>query len=215
MIMTAIITVIGAYLLGSINFAVIFTKCFTNSDVRDFGSGNAGTTNVMRVGGFLPGVLTFICDILKGFFACYIGKLMFDYIGSNMASAYAVPIYGAYLCGVACILGHVFPIFFDFKGGKGVAVGVGIYLVCCPIAILVGLIVFAILFLVSKIVSFSSLMSTVVVVILSLILYNTSALFFPQAVLSFIMGIIIIAKHKENIKRLLSGEEKRLSVKRR
>ncbi len=215
MIMTAVITVIGAYLLGSINFAVIFTRCFTNSDVRDFGSGNAGTTNAMRVGGVLPGVLTFACDILKGFVACYVGRVMFGYIASNSSALYAVPIYGAYLCGVACILGHVFPIFFDFKGGKGVAVSVGIYLVCCPIAILIGLAIFAVSFIISRIVSLSSLIATVIVIVLSLILYDTSALFMPQAVLSAVMGVIVILKHSENIKRLLAGEEKKLTVRRK
>ena len=101
--------VIAAYLLGSINFAVIFANAFLKKDVRKLGSGNAGTTNVMRTAGLLPGILTFVCDALKGFVACYIGKTVFFYVMNN-SGTYAHPLYGAYLCGVICMLGHVFPI---------------------------------------------------------------------------------------------------------
>lgn len=212
MIMTALITVIGAYLIGSINFAVIFTKLFTHNDIRDFGSGNAGTTNVMRVGGVLPGIFTFVCDALKGFIACEMGKLIFDYISNQPAGEWSNGIYGAYLCGVACMLGHVFPLFFQFKGGKGVATSVGIFAVCCPIAIILGLIVFAISVLLTQIVSLSSLIATVVVVTLSLVFHKVDAFFWPQAVLSFAMGIIVVLKHIDNIKRLIAGKEKRLHI---
>ena len=81
MIIYAVLVVIFSYLIGSINFAVIFSKVFMKKDVRDIGSGNAGTTNIMRHGGFLPGALTFLCDALKGFVASFAGKLVFDYIG--------------------------------------------------------------------------------------------------------------------------------------
>lgn len=212
MIMTAVITVIGAYLIGSVNFAVIFTRLFTNVDVRDYGSGNAGTTNVMRVGGKLPGVLTFVCDALKGAIACTAGKLIFEYIFTQTGAQWALPIYGAYICGVVCMIGHVFPLFFGFKGGKGVATSVGIYAVCCPIAIIIGLTGFALVLLFSKIVSLSSIVAAVVVVGLSLVFYDKDALFLPQALLSILMGVIVISKHSENIKRLLNGEEKRIKV---
>lgn len=212
MLITAIITVIAAYLIGSINFAVIFAKAFLKKDVRDLGSGNAGTTNVMRNAGFLPGALTFICDALKGFVAVFMGKLVFEYILNTTAAEWAMPVYGAYICGVACMLGHVFPIFFQFKGGKGVATSVGIYAVCCPTAIITGLSVFAISLFVSKIVSFSSLLATVVVVVLSVVFYDTSAGILPQIILSLVMGIIVTVKHKDNIKRLLSGTESKIKL---
>lgn len=214
MIMTAVITVIGAYLIGSINFAVLFTRAFTNVDVRDYGSGNAGTTNVMRVGGVMPGILTFVCDALKGALACFAGKMIFEYIFTQTGAAWAMPAYGAYICGVFCILGHIFPLFFGFKGGKGVATSVGIFAVCCPIAIIIGLIIFAISVLVSKIVSLSSIIAAVVVVSLSLVFRNDQAYFAPQAIMSLIIGAIVILKHYDNIKRLLRGEEKRLNIRR-
>lgn len=130
MVFAAIAVVIAAYFIGSVNFAVIFARAFLKKDVRNLGSGNAGATNVMRTAGFLPGILTFVCDALKGFLASYLGKLVFGLVMSSGID-WLDPIYGAYLCGIACMLGHVFPIFFQFKGGKGAATSVGIYAVCC------------------------------------------------------------------------------------
>lgn len=203
--------VVIAYLLGSINFAVIFANIFLKKDVRELGSGNAGTTNVMRTAGFLPGALTFVCDALKGFAACFIGKMLFIHAYPD-----TIPwIYVAYMCGVACMLGHVFPIFFRFKGGKGVATSVGIFAVCCPIAIIIGLTVFALMTIITKIVSLSSLIATVTVISLSIVFYNSDANIVLPAVLSIAMGVIVFLKHKENIKRLVKGEEKKIKVRRK
>lgn len=213
MVMTALITIIAAYLIGSINFAVIFAKAFLKKDVRDLGSGNAGTTNVMRNAGFLPGALTFVCDALKGFVASFMGKLVFEYIINNSGDVWAEGIYGAYICGLACMLGHVFPIFFQFKGGKGVATSVGIFAVCSPIAIVLGLAAFAISLLISKYVSLSSIIATVIVVIFSVIFSDKDASILPQVLLCLAMAVIVITKHKDNIKRLLSGTESKIGKK--
>jgi glycerol-3-phosphate acyltransferase PlsY len=113
------------------------------------------------------------------------------------------------------MLGHVFPIFFQFKGGKGVATSVGIFSVCCPIAIISGLAVFALVTITSKYVSLASIIATVTVVVLSIILYNKSASIIPQIVFIVIMGAIVILKHKENIKRLLAGTESKVGSRRR
>lgn len=211
MIITAIITVIAAYLIGSINFAVIFSNAFMKQDVRNMGSGNAGTTNVMRNGGFLPGALTFICDALKGFVASYMGYLIFDYI--MHFTTWSMAIYGAYACGTACMLGHVFPVFYQFKGGKGVATSVGIFAVCCPIAIVIGLVVFAIVTLISKYVSLASIIATVTVVSLSIYFYDIYASIYVQAFFILVMGAIVILKHSTNIKRLLNGTESKIGKK--
>ncbi len=222
----AVAAVIAAYLIGSINFAVIFTKHFTKNDIRDFGSGNAGATNVMRVGGLKPGILTFVCDALKGFAASLLGKYLFSIIiSSNPSLSWAYPVYGAYLCGLVCMLGHVFPIFYQFRGGKGVAVSVGIYAVCCPKAIVLGLVVFALVTLLTKTVSIGSLIATVTVISLSVVFYNSPIGIFKteldsaasllwQSVLSIGMGVTIILKHIPNIKRLFSGEEKKIKIRR-
>ena len=211
MYLPAAAAVFIAYFLGSINFAVIFANAFLKKDVRELGSGNAGTTNVMRTAGFLPGALTFVCDALKGFAACFIGKMLFIHAYPD-----TIPwIYVAYMCGVACMLGHVFPIFFGFKGGKGVATSVGIFAVCCPIAIIIGLTVFALMVLLTKIVSLSSLIATVTVISLSIVFYNFDANIALPAVLSISMGAIVFLKHKDNIKRLVKGEEKKITVRRK
>ena len=110
------------------------------------------------------------------------------------------------------MLGHVFPFFFDFKGGKGVATSVGIYAVCCPIAIIVGLVVFAIVLFVSKYVSLSSVVAATTVVVLSIIFFDKLAPVFFQILLSILMGAIVILKHKDNIKRLLAGTESKVRI---
>lgn len=207
--------VLAAYLIGSINFAVIFGTIFLKKDVRKMGSGNAGTTNVMRNAGFLPGALTFVFDALKGFAATYTGEAVFEYIYAAEEAVWALPVYGAYICGLACMLGHVFPVFFQFRGGKGVATSVGIFAVCSPIAIVTGLIVFAVVTAASRIVSLSSLVATLTVVTCSIIFADSNASVTVQAVLAVIMGIIVILKHGENIKRLIAGTESRIGRKKK
>ena len=120
----------------------------------------------------------------------------------------------AFLCGIACMLGHVFPIFFQFKGGKGIATSVGIFAVCCYPAIIIGLVVFALGVLLTRIVSISSIAAAITVVSCTMIFsfINKPALFWPQAVLAILMGILVIAKHGDNIKRLINGTEKKLSI---
>ena len=125
---------------------------------------------------------------------------------------WAQPIYGAYLCGVGCMAGHMFPFFFQFKGGKGVAVSVGIFLVCSWQAILIGLAVFAAVLLITRYVSLSSLTATVTVVIFSVIFRDTSASLLPQLFLTLVMASAIFWKHISNIKRLLAGNENKISL---
>ena len=205
---------LAAYLIGSVSFAVIFSKIFTGKDVRDSGSGNAGATNTLRTVGVIPGLLTFLFDAIKGFAACYVGKTVFEYIYSSYQSEIFTPIYGAYLCCVMVMIGHIFPVFFGFKGGKAVACSVGTFAVCCPIAIILGLCGFAISLIVSKIVSLSSLIATVIVVGTSVIYQfvgrSVNYNIIPVIILSLIAGYIVFIKHKENIKRLINGEEKKI-----
>lgn len=210
-IILAAVSVIAAYLIGSINFAVIFANAFLKKDVRKLGSGNAGTTNVMRTAGFLPGALTFICDALKGFISAFAGKLVFEHI-LNSGAKWAIPLYGAYACGLLCMLGHVFPAFFQFKGGKGVAVSVGIYAVCSPWAIIIGLAVFAVTVLISKMISLGSVLAAITVVTLSLVFYNGGGTLLIPAILSIGMGATVILKHTGNIKRLINGTENKIKL---
>ena len=155
-VLFAVGAIVAAYLIGSINFAVIFSNLFTGKDVRNSGSGNAGTTNVLRTAGFLPGALTFICDAAKGVAGAVIGKAVFEMLFAKTALLVFTPVYGAYICYIFVMVGHIFPIFFQFKGGKGIATSVGGFAVCCWPAIVIGLVAFAISTLISKIVSISN-----------------------------------------------------------
>lgn len=209
-ILLIIVAAIQAYLFGSLNFAIIISKLFSNKDVREFGSGNAGMTNVMRVFGVLPGFLTFFLDAAKGFVACYVGQYIFANLPAATSSQYIPAIYGAFFCGVFCMLGHVFPLFFQFKGGKAVAVSVGIFAVAEWRAILIVLGVFVLFLLISRIISISSLIATAAMPICIWLLPGQSGELWVRLILTFAMVAIIYLKHIENIKRLIKGEEKPL-----
>lgn len=206
-LMLTVIAVLQAYAIGSVSFAVIFSNLFAKKDVRNFGSGNAGATNVMRAFGVLPGLLTFLCDAAKGFAACMIGRQIFVYLSAHYSATLFVPVYGALLCGVFCMLGHVFPVFFNFKGGKAVAVAVGIFYVSNWQAISLALAVFLIVLLIGKIVSLASLTATVALFVFMLIFPPAGNLWIIGS-LTFVMCATVFVKHTENIKRLLKGQEK-------
>jgi len=211
-IMLVVIAALQAYIFGSINFAVIFTNLFTKKDVRDFGSGNAGMTNVLRVAGPLPGILTFLCDAAKGAVACAIGRyVIFDYLFENFSDRadWYLPIYGALFCGIFCMLGHVFPVFFQLKGGKAVAVSVGIFAIVDWRCIALALLVFVVVLLISRIISISSLTATISMPIwIAVFSRDTGEKVWASVALTFVMVLIIYLKHSENIKRLIKGEEK-------
>ena len=213
MIIAAIASVIVAYLLGSISFAVIFSKLFSNVDVRSKGSGNAGTTNVLRVSGAKAGVLTLLCDALKGTASCIIGMLAFK--AAFGADNSAMILCGEYLCALFCMLGHAFPIYFGFKGGKCAATSVGIFAVCCPLGILLGVIGWGISMAITRIVSLSTLVATVIVVISSITLNGVLKFGFNPIIiiLTLCMGTVVVLRHKDNIVRLIHGEEKKLKIK--
>lgn len=212
-IMLVVIAALEAYVLGSINFAVIFTNAFTKKDVRDFGSGNAGMTNVLRVAGPLPGIFTFICDASKGAISCFIGRyVIFDYLFNNYPERadFYLPIYGALFCGIFCMIGHVFPAFFQLKGGKAVAVSVGIFAIVDWRCICVALSIFLIVLAISRIISISSLIATASMpVCIALFVRNIEGERVGVSVLlTLVMALIIYLKHIENIKRLIKREEK-------
>ena len=209
-VLVALGAVIVSYLIGSINFAVIFSNIFTGKDVRKSGSGNAGTTNVMRTAGFLPGALTFICDAFKGFAGAFLGYQVFDSFLPDIPIF--TSIYGAYICYIFVMIGHIFPVFFQFKGGKGIATSVGGFAVCCWPAIVIGLSAFALSTLLTKIVSLSSLIATVFVITFAIVFVDTSVPVLPQIIMAVIAGAIVFYTHRTNIVRLAKGEEKKLTI---
>lgn len=209
---------IGSYLLGSINGAVILSKAIANKDVRDYGSGNAGMTNMMRVMGFLPGVLTFLIDVLKGVLACSLAKfVLFPYIFEQLPYDVFRPEYAAYYCGLLCLVGHMYPVFFGFKGGKGVATTLGVGLICCWQTAVICFAVFLLVMAVSRIVSLSSILAAASVPFVTVFFAESipgepySKLI--QVLLISLAALNLIFTHRANIVRLIKGEEKKLVIK--
>ncbi|MGM9637857.1 MAG: glycerol-3-phosphate 1-O-acyltransferase PlsY [Eubacteriales bacterium] len=194
-----------AYLLGSINFALVISKVFYHDDIRNYGSHNAGTTNMKRIFGNRAALLTLLGDLLKGVIACLLPKLLIS------QSA-------AYLAGLFCILGHCFPAFFKFRGGKGVATAIAIILTLDP---LVGLILLAIFVLVVLCTKYISMGSITAAFFFPIVLDRISNLLFehgPTALMiicSTLMTVIVIAGHHANIKRILNKTESTFSFKKK
>lgn len=204
-----LITAFSCYLLGSISFAVIFSKLFARKDVRDSGSGNAGMTNVLRTVGKLPAVLTLIGDLSKAVAAIYLAKWLFSSLTFQEAERI-----GMYIGGIFVLLGHIFPLFFGFRGGKGVLTCAGVFLVLDWQLCLVCIAIFIIIALSTGYVSLGSILSMGAAPFLTLIVGLTlrADILLPrtviwQTVFVFVIAGISIFMHRENIKRLINGTE--------
>lgn len=208
------------YLLGSVNFAVIVSKIVAKRDVRDYGSGNAGMTNVIRTVGILPGVITFVGDSSKGALGVLLTRFLIiePYYAehSTQISELLSPFYVMCMCSIFALLGHVFPLFFQFKGGKGVATAIGmLYCINWQAATFV-LLTFLVLVAITKIVSVASIMGAFEWIIYNFIFSASLGIKMQlyTTVLAAILASIVIIKHKDNIIRLHNGEEKMLKSKR-
>lgn len=205
-----ILIAIIAYLIGSVNFSVIFSKKFAGFDVREKGSGNAGTTNMLRSVGKKAAAITLICDILKGVVAIGIAILL-GYI-PEMNKELLLQI-----AGVAVILGHTFPVFFGFKGGKGVATSLGVLLLSNWQIGLICLVFALVLMILTRMVSVGSCAAAILFPVLTLFInehYTVLTEGKPGNVYfiySVILAIIVLFNHRENIKRLLNGTENKIS----
>lgn len=216
----AIGSLLLAYLLGSVNFAIIFTKIFIKDDIRNHGSGNAGMTNVLRIVGSLPAILTFIFDFLKS----VISVLAATWIISSVCSDPEVVRFMSYLAGFACIIGHLFPVFFGFRGGKGIVTAAGMICVTDWRVFIAILAVFGIVFLIKRIISLASISCAVAFPILTFIfkyLVDGHRGEVPEmnalmlTLVALVAGVVVIIKHGENIKRLIAGTEKPIQPKKR
>ena len=207
-----ILIAIIAYLIGSVNFSVILSKKFAGFDVREKGSGNAGTTNMLRSVGKKAAAITLICDILKGVVAIGIAILL-GYI-PDMNKELLLQI-----AGIAVILGHTFPVFFGFKGGKGVATSLGVLLLSNWQIGLICLVFALVLMILTRMVSVGSCGAAVLFPVLTLIMTDNKCytvltegksgnVYF---IYSVILAIIVLFNHRENIKRLLNGTENKIS----
>jgi glycerol-3-phosphate acyltransferase PlsY len=195
----AIVAVI-AYLLGSIPFGYLLVRIFRKQDIRATGSGNIGATNVVRSGAKGLGALTFLLDGAKGYVAVFAaGWLLGErFSGPNVDAVAAFFV----------VIGHMHPVWLRFKGGKGVATALGVFLALSPIAALIGLAVFIVVFAIWRYVSLASIVAAVVFPILALVLGRDRLTPLFATVLILIPGLVII-KHRQNIVRLLHGTEYR------
>ncbi|MCS7298589.1 MAG: glycerol-3-phosphate 1-O-acyltransferase PlsY [Spirochaetia bacterium] len=202
-----IVFIISSFLIGSIPFGKIVAS-LKGVDITKEGSGNIGATNVFRVVGKGWGILVLVLDALKG----AIPTLASSYIYHSKLLNFFLP--EAYVfIGIASILGHIFSPFVGFKGGKGVATSLGVFAVLTPVGVLIGAVVFGIFIAIFRIVSISSIASTIAVFSFLLvyhILNNSIANNYVLIASAFVVMVFIIIKHSSNIKRLLKGEEKKI-----
>lgn len=198
-----ILSVIVAYLIGSIPTGFLMTKIFMGTDIRAAGSKNVGATNVYRVAGKLPGALTLVIDIVKGVIVVTVAaEFFYSYLPDVDYIFYRT------LLGLIAIFGHIWPVFLKFKGGKGVATTIGVTGAIAPPVLLTSLIVWLILFIPTKYVSLGSLAFGISLPISALV-FNQS---FYVVIFCVIICVINTYKHKDNIKRLFKGEENKTIV---
>jgi len=188
---------VGSYLIGSIPFAYIITKTARGIDIRNFGSGNPGATNVFRVAGKTYGLITLMFDFLKGLITVSVTKLFYpDLISISI------------ICGLLSIIGHNWPVWLKFRGGKGFATSLGVLLGLIPLVTFFGLITFVIIFILTKYVSLSSVLSSIVVIAMCWIKREQLIL----CLFVTLTGLMIIIRHRPNIVRLLKGTESKLKI---
>lgn len=209
---TYIIIAVIAYLIGSINFSIILSKRMAGFDIREKGSGNAGTTNMLRSVGKKAAVITLICDILKGVVSILIAVLVGKII-KNLDNALLVQ-----LAGIFVIIGHTFPVFFKFKGGKGIATALGVLLIINWQIGLICLIFALVLMALTKMVSVGSIAAAILFPILVAFIDQnyivpTSNSNWSYLVFSIIVSLLVIFNHRANVQRILNGTENRLSFK--
>ena len=196
----------GAYLLGSIPTGFLLVRLFRHQDIRTVGSGNIGATNVLRSGGKALGAATFLLDLLKGAAAVWLGALAFRYLA--IASP---PRDVEALAALFAVAGHMFPLWLGFRGGKGVATGFGVFLVLAPWAALTAFGLFAVLLAITRFVSLSSIVAAGSFPIFAWFLVPGYRPPFFVAV-QITVSLLIIFKHHQNIRRLLSGTENRIGA---
>ncbi len=195
-----------SYLLGSLNFAIIISGKQYRQDIRQFGSKNAGMTNMMRTYGKKAAGLTLLGDALKAVASCLIGYAL---IGQ----------YGAYFAGLFCILGHMFPVYYRFRGGKGVVTAAITILMCNPIVFLILIIIFVIIVLATKFISLGSVVCVMLYPIIldrierSTLLHENPPEGCPYVIFAILIMLLVVLKHRENIIRLYHGQESKFSFK--
>ncbi|SFK92171.1 glycerol-3-phosphate acyltransferase PlsY [Paenibacillus sp. 1_12] len=193
-----VIPILIGYLLGSVSFSFLAGKLLKGIDIRNHGSGNAGATNTLRVLGVAPGITVLLLDALKGVIAVLLGSWLGD--GSSLLLV---------LCGVAAIAGHNWPIFFGFRGGKGIATTIGVMITLAFVPVLIAIAATVIVIAITRYVSLGSLLLTALLPILIWTMGRPMEIF----VLSLILFVFAWYRHRSNIVKLLKGQENKLGAK--
>ena len=197
--------IILAYLIGSIPTALIISKKYFGIDIRDYGSGNMGATNTFRVLGKRYGTIVMICDILKGMAAVSLFYFLPFYLNNELARTnFMIGL------GLASVIGHVFPIFAGFKGGKGVATLFGMLLVVQPIVAICCVVVFLLALFLTRYVSLSSVLGAIMLPISVLWIWNEEESLYR--LFALIIAVMVVLTHQKNIGRILRGEETRVPI---
>ncbi len=212
MIATYILMAVIAYAIGSVNFSVILSKKIAGFDVREKGSGNAGTTNMLRSVGKGAAALTLLLDVLKGVIAIFIAKYVVGNIASDANTAILVQLAGFFV-----VVGHTFPVFFGFKGGKGVATSLGVLLLVQPLIGGICLVFALVVMALTRMVSLGSIMAAILFPVLTIFItpdkYDYIASGYNYIFFGIAMAALVIFNHRSNLKRLYNGTENRLSFK--
>lgn len=205
------------YLLGSVNCAILVTRWFSHKDIRSFGSGNAGATNVLRSQGTVPAVLTTVGDLAKSVLATWFGGWLLAnfHLADAAFDGRTLILVGRYVAGLYCIIGHVLPIFYRFRGGKGVLTTLGMFLVADWRVALMCLTLFIAIVAVSRLVSLGSVVAIGYGPLLIFVLHVwVDKMSLPMVIFTTVMTVavatIIAVKHADNIKRLAAGKERRI-----
>ena len=213
-----LLTAASAYLLGSINTAIIVTGIYSDQDIRHCGSGNAGATNVLRTLGKVPALITALGDLAKSFLAVYLGQFIMCSLGSGDAEM--LSLVGFYLAGLFCILGHLYPVYFGFRGGKGVIALLGMVLILDWRIALISLGAFIIIVVLTRYVSLGALVGAVMSVGLTYVfrryVFSDGAATETAAFCTALIGVsvlLVVLKHIPNIGRLFTGKESKISFK--
>ena len=209
-----IIMAVIAYLIGSVNFSVIISKKMAGFDVREKGSGNAGSTNVLRTVGKKAALITLVCDILKGIISVLIALLVGKLAGESANSAVVVEI-----AALAVVIGHTFPIFFGFRGGKGVATSLGVILIVNWKIGLICLVFALALMVLTRMVSLGSISASVLFAVLTMFIRDSYVggidFDFTFIIFGILLAALVIFNHRTNLKRIINGTENKLNFKKK
>ncbi len=221
------IAVSAAYFISSVNTSIIVTRIVLHKDIRTLGSGNAGFTNVLRCVGKVPAIITFVGDFLKGVVSVGLAYLLMMDVAGDNAELYRA--YIMYTAGLFAVIGHTFPVYYKFKGGKGVVTTASVMLMTDCRVLVVALVIFVIMFTATKIISACALVNAAFYPISTITFRlldcngvldvlnptkNVTVSFAVYAsVITLMIAILVIVRHKDNIKRLLDGSEKKIKAK--